>query len=78
MIVVSEKEIYTCQEKLKNWLKHIRKLLKKCAWQKEEEDLDQLSTPEEFKAFDRVPAILEAREILTLFETISKKINRDK
>ena len=76
IVEINEQEIYKCQAKLKNWLKHIRKLLKKRAWQKKEEDLDKLSTPEEFKAFDKAPAVLEAKEILTSFEIASKKINR--
>ena len=76
IVEVNEQEIYKCQAKLKNWLKHIQESLKKRAWQKEEEDLDKLLTPKEFKAFDKALAVLEEKEILTLFKIASKKINR--
>ncbi len=63
IIEANEQEIILCQAKFKNWLKHIRKLLKKCAWQKKEEDLEKLSTPDDFKVFNISPAVPEGKEI---------------
>ena len=55
LMEVNEQEIYTCQVKLKNWLKHICKFFKMHAMSQKEEDLDKLLTPEEFidKAQDK-------------------------
>ena len=48
----AQEEIVRIKEAVKQWSKNYRKQCVRRFWQKEEEDIDKLATPEEIRKFD--------------------------
>ena len=53
----AQKEIVRIKETIKQWSKNYRKQCIRRFWQKEEEDIDKLATPEEIRKFDSSKAV---------------------